>query len=182
MVLTQPVNRRTVYVGMFCGLGASLVAGFILGVGLPYLFFMTISQEQLLSLLLLLTVGSFLTIIFLAISFLLATILDDRGKGLAAILGVCFHGPCLRRAGDAGNNGVLRLSARIASVNCGGDKPDRSGESHAFGTDRLGGFDGIHRSGVQSILWNRSGCFDCGGGIVLVDSHAGTYWVAAIQA
>ncbi|MBK7093503.1 MAG: ABC transporter permease subunit [bacterium] len=88
LVLTQPVNRRTVYVGMFCGLGASLVAGFILGVGLPYLFFMTISQEQLLSLLLLLTVGSFLTIIFLAISFLLATILDDRGKGLAAILGV----------------------------------------------------------------------------------------------
>ncbi len=88
LVLTQPVNRRTVYLGMFCGLGASLVAGFILGVGLPYLVYMTIDSEQLLSLLLLLAVGSILTIIYLALAFLLATILDDRGKGLAATLGV----------------------------------------------------------------------------------------------
>ena len=55
---------------------------------MPYLFFMAMSQEQLVSLLLLLAVGSFLTVIFLAVAFLLATILDDRGKGLAATLGV----------------------------------------------------------------------------------------------
>ena len=88
LVLTQPVNRRAVYLGMFSGLGISLVAGFCLGVGLPYLLLMEMNQEQFVSLLLLLGVGAFLTLIFLALAFLIATKLDDRGKGLAATLGV----------------------------------------------------------------------------------------------
>ncbi len=88
LVLTQPVNRRTVYLGMFSGLGLSLVAGFWLGVGLPYLILMEINPEQLTSLILLLAVGASLTLIFLAISFWVATKLDDRGKGLAATLGI----------------------------------------------------------------------------------------------
>ena len=88
LVLTQPVERRAVYLGMFSGLGVSLVAGFCLGVGLPYVIFMEMKQEQLLSLVVLLGVGTFLTLIFLALSFFIATVLDDRGKGLAATLGV----------------------------------------------------------------------------------------------
>ena len=88
LVLTQPVSRRTVFLGLFSGLSCALIAGFVIGVGLPTAFFGEWSSDQFSSLMLLLGVGSFLTLIFLAISFLLAIIFDDRGKGLAAALGV----------------------------------------------------------------------------------------------
>jgi Cu-processing system permease protein len=88
LVLTQPVARRTVYLGMFAGLSFSLITGFVLGVGIPTVIFGDWSSNQLISMALLLTVGSLLTVIFLAISFLLAIIFDDRGKGLAAALAV----------------------------------------------------------------------------------------------
>lgn len=88
LVLTQPVARRTVFLGMFGGLSFALVAGFILGVGIPTAVFGDWSGGQFISMALLLTVGSFLTVIFLALAFLLAVIFDDRGKGLAAALSV----------------------------------------------------------------------------------------------
>ncbi len=88
LVLTQPVARRTVFLGMFLGLSFALVAGFVLGVGIPTVILGDWSSGQLVSMTLLLTVGSLLTVIFLAISFLLAIIFDDRGKGLAAVLAV----------------------------------------------------------------------------------------------
>ena len=88
LVLTQPVGRRTVFLGMFSGLAFGLVAGFVLGVGLPVAIMGNWSSGQFLSLGLLIFVGSFLTVIFLALSFLMAIIFDDRGKGLAAALGV----------------------------------------------------------------------------------------------
>lgn len=88
LVLTQPVDRASVYLGMFIGLAVSLVAGFIMGVSIPHVVFMATSWEQLTSLTLLLAVGSFLAVIFLGLAFLLATIFDDRGKGLAATLGI----------------------------------------------------------------------------------------------
>jgi Cu-processing system permease protein len=88
LVLTQPVARKTVFLGMFGGLSFALVAGFMLGVGIPTAIFGDWSNQQLISMTLLLTVGALLTVIFLAISFLLAIIFDDRGKGLAAALGV----------------------------------------------------------------------------------------------
>ncbi len=88
LVLTQPVSRRTVFFGLYAGLSCALIAGFILGVGLPTVVLGEWSGDQVSSLLMLLGIGSFLTLIFLAISFLLAILFDDRGKGLAAALGV----------------------------------------------------------------------------------------------
>lgn len=88
LVLTQPVARKTVFLGLFGGLSFALVAGFVLGVGVPTAILGDWSTGELLSISLLLTVGSLLTVIFLAISFLLAIIFDDRGKGLAAALAV----------------------------------------------------------------------------------------------
>ena len=88
LVLTQPVARPTVFFGMYCGLAAALIGGFVVGVGVPAIVLGDRSFDQVASMLLLLVIGSFLTIIFLAISFLLAILFDDRGKGLAAALGV----------------------------------------------------------------------------------------------
>lgn len=88
LVLTQPVTRRTVFFGMFGGLATALVAGFIIGVGTPAAILGDWSPDQLLALALLLLTGAFLTVIFLAVSFLVAIVFDDRGKGLAAALGL----------------------------------------------------------------------------------------------
>ncbi len=88
LVLTQPVSRRTVFFGMFTGLAAALVAGFSLGVGVPSVIFGSWSTAHFLSSSLLILVGAILTVIFLALAFLLALRFDDRGKGLAAALGV----------------------------------------------------------------------------------------------
>ena len=88
LILTQPVGRRTVYLGMYLGLAAALVIGFVIGVGLPFVVFGLGDSAQLTSLALLLVIGSFLTLIFLALSFLLAAMFDDRGKGLAGSLAV----------------------------------------------------------------------------------------------
>ncbi len=88
LVLTQPIARRTVFLGMFSGLSFALVVGFVLGVGIPTAILGDWSSSQFISMSLLLVIGSTLTIIFLALAFLLAIIFDDRGKGLAAALGV----------------------------------------------------------------------------------------------
>lgn len=88
LVLTQPVPRRSVLVGMFLGIAVALVSGFLMGVGLPTLVFGSGGSQQMLSLGLLLLIGAFLTVIFLALAFLVAIKFDDRGKGLAVALGL----------------------------------------------------------------------------------------------
>ncbi len=88
LVLTQPVNRRAVYFGMSLGLMAALVAGLTIGVGVPFLFFSGGDGGQLGSLILLLVIGAALTAVYVALAFLIATLTDDRGKGLAATLTV----------------------------------------------------------------------------------------------
>lgn len=88
LVLTQPVSRKTVYFGLYLGLTAALISGLVIGVGIPTVVFGNATISQYASLGVLLGVGAFLTLIFVAISFLLATVFDDRGKGLAAVLGV----------------------------------------------------------------------------------------------
>ena len=86
LILTQPISRKTVYLGMYVGLASTLIIGFLLGVGLPFAFFGAGDTTQMTSFALLLVIGSFLTVIFLALSFLVAAVFDDRGKGLATSL------------------------------------------------------------------------------------------------
>ncbi len=86
LILTQPVGRKIVFIGVFMGISIALIFGFILGVGLPFLILASGERSQLISLALLLLMGSFLSLIFLAVSFLMAAIFDDKGKGLASAL------------------------------------------------------------------------------------------------
>lgn len=86
LMLTQPVKRKTVYAGIFMGLATALIGGFILGVGIPFLIFASGGGAQMTSLIVLILVGSILTLIFVAVSFLIAAIFDDKGKGIAAAI------------------------------------------------------------------------------------------------
>jgi len=86
LMLTQPVKRRTVYTGIYLGLATALVIGFLAGVGFPYLIFGMGGEIEIVSLLVLIVVGTALTLIFLAVSFLIGAIFDDKGKGIAAAI------------------------------------------------------------------------------------------------
>jgi Cu-processing system permease protein len=71
---------------MYLGLATALVAGFVVGVCLPYLILSPVTGSQIYSLSILILLGSILTLIFVAVSFLVGAIFDDRGKGIAAAI------------------------------------------------------------------------------------------------
>ena len=88
LMLTQPVGRRTVFGGLFAGIVVSLLAGFVLGIGIPYLLMTDTGGSATSALLALLAIGTALTVIFVALSFLAAIRFDDRGRGLGVVLGI----------------------------------------------------------------------------------------------
>lgn len=81
LLLAQPIKRRSIFLGMYLGVALSLSLSFLVGVIVPFLFFihqLAASWDLLLPLLL---AGVFLTLIFTAISFLIALINENRLKG-----------------------------------------------------------------------------------------------------
>ncbi len=81
MMLCQPIDRKSLFIGIFFGSVIPLSCSFLVGVALPFLFLGNI-QEQIGLLLLLLAIGIFLTFIFLAVSFLIAVYNEDKVKAL----------------------------------------------------------------------------------------------------
>lgn len=86
LLLTQPVDRPSLFHGLFAGLVIPLSAAFIAGVGLPFLVHRAF--ENVGALLLLLTAGVALTAVFGAIAILVAGLVTDRLRGLAIALAV----------------------------------------------------------------------------------------------
>jgi Cu-processing system permease protein len=81
LLLAQPIPRKIIFLGMFLGISLSLSLSLLLGLGLPFLLYGIIFSEYLMSLLVLLTAGIFLTIIFSAISFYIALVNENKLKG-----------------------------------------------------------------------------------------------------
>jgi len=81
LLLAQPIQRRIIFLGMFLGIAISLSLSLLLGMGLPFLFYGIIFSEYLMSLLILLASGIFLTFIFTGISFYIALSNENRLKG-----------------------------------------------------------------------------------------------------
>ena len=88
LMLTQPIGRRKVFFGLFAGVTLSLLAGFYVGIGVPYVVLGNDSLAHLSELSALFSIGTALTTIFVALSFLAAIRFDDRGRGLGFVLGV----------------------------------------------------------------------------------------------
>lgn len=86
LMLTQPIKRSTVYLGMYLGLAVAMVGGFLIGVGMPFLIFGLNNVEHLYPFLILVLLGSMLTLIFIAISFFIGALIDDKGKGVTVAI------------------------------------------------------------------------------------------------
>ena len=79
LLLTQPVKRRVLFAGLYLGLALPLVAGFVLGVSIPFALYDDGGQLATLGLLLL--SGTFLTLMFTALAFFIALRNEDRARG-----------------------------------------------------------------------------------------------------
>ena len=81
LLVSQPLKRKTIWLSLFAGLGASLSLSFFVGVGIPVLFyqFNTIGFMMII-------MGLFLSIIFVAIAMLATVRTRDKAKGIGTAI------------------------------------------------------------------------------------------------
>ena len=82
MLLAQPVDRTSLFLGLYGGMAIPLAGGYVVGVGLPFLWHAGSGVGWALGVLLL--TGVLLTGAFTAMAFLVAVLFEDRAKGFGA--------------------------------------------------------------------------------------------------
>ena len=92
LLLTQPVDRKTLFGGLYTGLALPLSAGFLAGTGIPFVIHGVEAASHATTLTTLLLSGVMLTAIFTALAFLIAVTFEDkvRGLGVAIVLWLFF--------------------------------------------------------------------------------------------
>lgn len=87
LLVSHPVKRSKIWNALFIGLSLSMVAAYLIGVGIPLLVFVDFSTA-----ILMITAGSLLTMIFVAVAFLCSILTRDkaRGIGLSIMLWLYF--------------------------------------------------------------------------------------------
>lgn len=81
LLVSQPLKRRTIWLSLFTGLAISLSLAFFIGVGMPVLLYHGDSTGVLM-----VTMGIFLSVIFVAIAMLAGVIARDKAKGIGAAI------------------------------------------------------------------------------------------------
>jgi Cu-processing system permease protein len=82
LLLAQPVGRGELFAGLYAGLALPLAAGFLLGVGAPFLWDGGGQGSLAGPLAMLLGAGTLLTLVFTALAMLVSLRVNDRAKGL----------------------------------------------------------------------------------------------------
>lgn len=86
LLLAQPVGRGSLFAGLYLGLALPLAGAFVAGVGLPFLLHARAEAALLGPLAMLFAGGLLLTFVFTAVAVFLATVFDDRAKGLGGAI------------------------------------------------------------------------------------------------
>ena len=81
LLLAQPVKRTSIFLGQYFGVALSLAMSLIIGLGLPFIFYGIFNSDAIGNFILLLVTGSFLTLIFTALAFVIALTNDNKIKG-----------------------------------------------------------------------------------------------------
>jgi len=90
LMLSQPIDRKALYVSLYAGLAFPLAAGFAVGVGIPFLITGYYEPQLVPTFLTLLASGVLLTFVFTAIAFLVANLTEERIKGFGIAILVWF--------------------------------------------------------------------------------------------
>ena len=81
LMLSQPIPRRSLFLGLYLGTAIPLATGFVIGFSTPFILFGKVSQ-QFDGFIILILIGVLLTFVFIALSFLISVLQDDKSKGL----------------------------------------------------------------------------------------------------
>ena len=81
LLLAQPVKRSSIFLGQYFGVATSLSMSLIIGLGLPFVFYGIFNSTAIWDFSLLLVTGTFLTLIFTALAFVIALANENKIKG-----------------------------------------------------------------------------------------------------
>lgn len=97
MMLCQPIPRKSLFAGLYFGTSLPMILSLISGIVLPFILFSNLN-EGFDTILLLCLIGLILTLISIAVAFLISTIVSDKVKGLSLaiffwlIMAIAFDG------------------------------------------------------------------------------------------
>lgn len=77
LLVSHPVKRSKIWKALFTGLSLSMIAAYVLGAGIPLLIFADWDIA-----LIMIAVGSLLSVIFVALAFLSSILTRDKAKGI----------------------------------------------------------------------------------------------------
>jgi Cu-processing system permease protein len=86
LMLTQPLSRKKVLLSEYAGISSSLVAAFLIGVGVPIALYHFDATGIALIL-----IGALLTLVFTSIAFLASVLSKDKARGIGAALMLWFY-------------------------------------------------------------------------------------------
>jgi Cu-processing system permease protein len=81
LLLAQPVKRSSIFLGQYLGVSLSLSLSLIIGLGIPFILYGIFKSTAIWDFSLLLVTGTFLTLIFTALSFNIALVNENKIKG-----------------------------------------------------------------------------------------------------
>lgn len=81
LLVSQPLQRKTIWLSLFVGLAASLSIAFLIGIGLPILIYQPNATGYMM-----LLMGLLLTVIFVGIAMLTAVSTRDKAKGIGVAI------------------------------------------------------------------------------------------------
>ena len=81
LLLAQPIKRSTIFLGQYLGVSLSLALSLVIGLGVPFLFYGVLQSSEVMNFVLLLTAGTFLTFIFVALAYNIGLRNDNKIKG-----------------------------------------------------------------------------------------------------
>jgi len=81
LLVSHPLQRKTIWLSLFAGLAASLSIAFLIGIGLPILIYQPNPTGYMM-----LLMGLLLTIIFVGIAMLAAVTTRDKAKGIGVAI------------------------------------------------------------------------------------------------
>ncbi len=81
LLLAQPVKRSSIFVGQYMGVALSLTMSLAVGLGIPFILYGVFKSPAIWDFVLLLVTGTFLTLIFTALSFNIGLANENKIKG-----------------------------------------------------------------------------------------------------
>lgn len=81
LLLAQPIKRTKIFMGQYLGITLSLSLSFILGLGIPFVFYGLFRSAAIFDFSLLILIGTFLNFIFVALAYNIALSTDNKIKG-----------------------------------------------------------------------------------------------------